>query len=306
MVTMNFLQPSTASLSTIKVRKTIKNSGFVEGHGLHSGEKTRLIFHPAEEGTGIVFWRRNSPVSKLLIPAHPCHVMDTSLATTIGLDGEYIQTIEHLMFALFVLGITDIFLEMQGGREVPILDGSARDFVAILKSLEFHELESRLEAIQLQKPVMVTDGNRYIVALPSNEFKISYTVDYPHPLLRSQTVELIYEENLFQNKVASARTFGFLKDVEEMRRRGLALGGSLENALVFTPDGVLNEMRFDQEAVYHKILDLVGDLSLVGRPISAHILACRAGHALDVAFTKKLLGQLGQETLMEAYPVFGV
>lgn len=285
---MDFGANEPSSRTPFFIKKTIKNSGFVEGIGLHSGEKARLIFHPASEGTGIVFWKRQGPVSKLLIPASLEYVVDTSLATTIGVDGEYVQTIEHLMFALFVSGVSDVILELQGGPEVPILDGSAKEFVELLQSLEFHEQESSFEPIFIKEPIMVTDGNRYLVVLPSPQLQISYSIDYPHPYLQKQTLEVTYDPVLFREKVAKARTFGFLKDVEEMRRKGLAMGGSLQNALVFTADGVLNEMRFDHEALYHKILDLVGDLALLGRPLIGQILASRAGHALDIAFAKKI------------------
>ncbi len=295
--------PKTKRQQKFQVRKTIKHSGFVEGIGLHSGENMRLIFHPAEEGTGIVFWKRNSVSERSLIPADVRHVIDTSLATTIGADGEYIQTIEHLMYALFVLGITDLLLEVQGGHEIPILDGSARDFIATLNELEIHEHREEVEPILITKPVMVNDGNRYLVALPADSFKVSYTIDYPHPLLKDLSIQLDYDRDFFIQEIGSARTFGFLRDVELLRQRGLAQGGSIDNALVYTPEGTLNTPRFELESLYHKILDLIGDLALLGRPIRGHILGSRGGHALDVAFGKKILKVCTGMVDVDYYPI---
>lgn len=284
-------------------RKTIKHSGFVEGVGLHSGEHTRLIFHPADEGTGIVFWKRNSPSEKFLIPADLRHVIDTSLATTVGEGAEYVQTIEHVMYALFVLGISDLILEVQGGNEIPILDGSARDFIEALQALEIHEHREELAPLIITRPVMVQDGNRYLLALPADKLRFSYSIDYPHPLLSNLSIQLDYDRDFFIDTVSTARTFGFLHDVEILKKKGLAQGGSIDNALVYTPEGTLNPPRFPLESLYHKILDLIGDLALVGRPIQGHILGSRGGHALDIAFGKKILKTCVGMVDVDYYPV---
>ncbi|GAB4424217.1 MAG: UDP-3-O-acyl-N-acetylglucosamine deacetylase [Turneriella sp.] len=274
-------------------RATIKHPGTYEGVGLHSGELTKLTFYPADCGDGIVFFRQGRNGSdRIAITATLDNVIDTSLAVTLG-SGEnsfQLQTVEHLLYALFVLGITDIAIEVEGGKEVPIADGSAGPFIRCLQQLELHQYTERVKPLVVTRPVSVTDGDRYLVAMPAREFQVSYYIDYPHPLLKNQAVQLGYEDLVFTETIGFARTFGFMKDVEYLRSRGLAQGGSADNAVIYMPDGTtLNDFRFERESVYHKILDLIGDLALVGRPIQGHILGARGGHALDVAFGKKLL-----------------
>ena len=162
-------------------------------------------------------------------------------------------------------------------------------------NLEFHEFDTKIEPIEIKEPVMVTDGNRYLTAMPSEHFQISYSIDYQHPLLKNQSVELNYNSNYFKKNIGKARTFGFLKEVEILKQNGLGKGGNIENVLIFTHDSTLNKPRFEKEALYHKILDLIGDLALIGRPLRAHVIASRAGHALDVAFGKKVLQTISPE-----------
>ncbi|MFZ5627581.1 MAG: UDP-3-O-acyl-N-acetylglucosamine deacetylase [Spirochaetota bacterium] len=278
-------------------RTTIKHPGTYEGVGLHSGEVTKLTFYPADCGDGIVFFREgHNGTDRTAITATLDNVIDTSLAVTLG-SGEnafQLQTVEHLLYALFVLGITDIAIEVEGGKEVPIADGSAGPFIRSLQQLELHQYTERVKPLVVTHPVSVTDGDRYLVAMPAREFHVSYYIDYPHPLLKNQAVQLGYEDLVFTETIGFARTFGFMKDVEYLRSRGLAQGGSADNAVIYMPDGTtLNDFRFERESVYHKILDLIGDLALVGRPIQGHILGARGGHALDVAFGKKLLAAFG-------------
>lgn len=280
----------------LQFRKTIKHSGSIEGVGLHSGEKMKMLFHPANDGDGLSFLSRGSNGKDVIIPVHLKYVVDTSLAVTLGYKGRYVQTVEHLMFALFVHGITDVLMEISGGSEIPILDGSANPFINLFAELETHEYNTQVRPIRITKPITVTDGNRYIVGLPAPNFKVSYAIDYPHPQLKNQFEEIDFEPDFFKEKIASARTFGFLKDVEMLREKGLAQGGSTVNALIYTPEATLNAPRFKNESLYHKILDLVGDLALIGRPLQGHILASRAGHALDVAFGKKVLTSFTSET----------
>ena len=218
---------------------------------------------------------------------------------TLGIVGDtdkafQLQTVEHLLYALFVLGITDIAIEVEGGKEVPIADGSAGPFIQTLQKLEKHEYTQKVKPIVVTHPVSVTDGERYLVAIPSKDFQVSYYIDYPHPLLKNQAVQLRYSDEIFIETIGFARTFGFMKDVEYLRSRGLAQGGSVDNAVIYMPDGTtMNDFRFSGESVLHKILDLIGDLALVGRPIQGHVLGARGGHALDVAFGKKLLAAFG-------------
>jgi UDP-3-O-[3-hydroxymyristoyl] N-acetylglucosamine deacetylase len=283
-------------------RKTIKDSSVAEGVGLHSGETTKLIFHPAEEHTGIRFYagKKNNDVK--IIPANLEYVMDTSMAVTLGKDHVYIQTIEHLMFAIYTLGITDMIIEVTGGSEIPIFDGSARPYIEILENCEFHEYSSMIKPIEIKKPIMVTDGDRYIVGIPSNDLKISYSIDYNHPLLKNLSCEITYTREFFVNHVSKARTFGFMKDVEILRNKGLAQGGTIDNVLVFNDRSTVNKERFLHEALYHKVLDLVGDLSLCGRPIKGHLLGSKGGHALDIAFAKKLIKQSQEHDQQNEFP----
>lgn len=277
-------------------RTTIKHPGIYEGVGLHSGETTRLSFYPADCGDGIVFFRQGQGKdSREAVRASLDNVIDTSLAVTLGGEhGFQLQTVEHLLYALFVLGITDIAIEVEGGKEVPIADGSAGPFIRALQQLEFHQYAEKVKPLVVTRPLSVTDGERYLVAMPSNEFQVSYYIDYPHPMLKNQAVQLKYDGEMFVETIGFARTFGFMKDVEYLRSRGLAQGGSIDNAVIYMPDGTtMNDFRFERESVFHKILDLIGDLALVGRPIQGHILGARGGHALDVAFGTKLLQAFG-------------
>ncbi|MDH4262447.1 MAG: UDP-3-O-acyl-N-acetylglucosamine deacetylase [Spirochaetia bacterium] len=272
-------------------RKTIKDTSIAEGVGLHSGEITKLIFHPAEEHTGIQFhtYLKNNRVNKIAATLE--NVMDTSMAVTLGKNHMYIQTIEHLMFAISILGITDMVIEVIGGSEIPILDGSAQPYIEILENCEFHEYSSIVSPIEIKSPIMVTDGDRYIVGIPANQLKISYSVDYNHPMLKNLSCEINYTREFFVNHIAKARTFGFMKDVEILRNKGLAQGGTIDNVLVFNQNSTVNKERFLHEALYHKVLDLMGDLSLCNRPIKGHLLGSKGGHALDIAFAKKLIKQ---------------
>ena len=281
-------------------RTTIKHPGIYEGVGLHSGEMTRLSFYPADCGDGIVFFRTGkNGTERQAVKAALENVIDTSLAVTLGAASEaehsfQLQTVEHLLYALFVLGITDIAIEVEGGKEVPIADGSAGPFIRALQKLELHHYGEKVKPLVVTRPLSVTDGDRYLVAMPSPEFQVSYFIDYPHPLLKNQAVQIKYDESTFVETIGFARTFGFMKDVEYLRSRGLAQGGSVDNAVIYMPDGTtMNDFRFERESVLHKILDLIGDLALVGRPIQGHILGARGGHALDVAFGKKLLAAFG-------------
>lgn len=282
------LQKSSPANLPLFFRRTIKEGTVIKGVGLHSGEESTLIFHPAESGAGISFVKKGLTEG---LTADLDHVIDTSQAVTIGKGNFIVQTIEHLMYALFVLKITDLTIEIIGGGEIPILDGSAAPFIEALSACEFHDYATEIEPLIIEKPISVTDGDRYIVGLPNPELRISYSVDYNHPLLKDLSTEVIFSDDYFTTHIGHARTFGFLKDVEYLREKGLAQGGTTENVLVFTQDGLLNEPRFNNEALSHKILDMLGDLSLIRRPIIGHLLGSKGGHALDIAFAKKLIHQ---------------
>ncbi|BDA78713.1 UDP-3-O-acyl-N-acetylglucosamine deacetylase [Leptospira kobayashii] len=278
-------------------RKTIKESLTLKGIGLHSGKTVTLRLHPAPANTGLVFFLYRG-ISKVRIPISLDHVVDTSNATTIG-DGSSnrIQTIEHLLAAVHTLGITDCILEIDA-VEVPIMDGSSLPFWEGIRSSGIKELEETIEPIRISHPMWVVDGDKYLVMLPSDELKVTYNIDFNHPLLRGQSYTTKLDENILGEDILPARTFGFLKDVEALQSRGLALGGSLDNAVVLTDDGYLNEsLRYENECVRHKILDLVGDLAVMGRPFLGHLIASKAGHALDISLAKCIMSKVTGDEL---------
>ena len=276
-------------------RATVDREVLIEGTGIHTGEKGRITLKPAEAGTGLIFKGTGSRIGD--IPVSPFYAMDGVQAVTLGNRHWQIKTVEHLLCAMAAAGISDCIMETTMG-EVPILDGSSLPFYEKIIEGGVRDLGEPMEALQLSNPVWVIENDRYVVALPSDHFKVTYTIDYPHPMLRGQTMTLgLNAENLIED-VLPARTFGFLRDVEELRKRGLILGGSLDNAVVLTEDGYLNDdLRFEDECLRHKILDLVGDLYLLGRPLKAHIVAFRAGHSLDISLGKKIQTRIAMDEL---------
>ena len=273
-------------------RKTIQNSITLRGIGVHSGKMVTLRLHPAEANTGLIFYLYKG-TQKIRIPVSLDHVVDTSNATTIG-DGSSnrVQTIEHLLAAVHTLGITDCIFEIDS-VEVPIMDGSSLPFWEGIRSAGIRVLDETIEPITIANPIWVVDGDKYLVMLPSDELKVTYIIDFNHPLLRGQSYTTTLDESILGTDILPARTFGFLKDVEALQARGLAMGGSLDNAVVLTDDGYLNDtLRYDNECVRHKILDLIGDLAVMGRPFRGHLIASKAGHALDISLAKCIMSQV--------------
>jgi UDP-3-O-[3-hydroxymyristoyl] N-acetylglucosamine deacetylase len=256
------------------------------GIGLHGGKPVRLQLKPAPAGHGIRFLRTDVGV---LIPASLEHLARLDHATTLSRDGVSIDTVEHLLSALHGLGVDDVLVEVNA-PEVPILDGSAAPWVILV-----HEAGLRPHAVPRQylkvlRPVEVVRGGKSARLLPADHLRVSYTIGFDHPLLRHQALSLRVTPEAFAELVAPARTFGFLRDVEMLRRSGLALGGSLENAIVIGESGVLNnKLRFEDEFVRHKILDALGDLALLGHPLVGHLEVVRGGHALHAALAQRLL-----------------
>jgi UDP-3-O-[3-hydroxymyristoyl] N-acetylglucosamine deacetylase len=259
------------------------------GIGLHTGEKVKINLRPAPANSGIKFVRTD-------LKGHPevdvrfDNVFDTTLATTIGTNGCKVSTIEHLMAAFFGLGIDNAVVELDG-PEVPIMDGSAAPFVFLIKSGDVREQESPKQFIVIKKPFKVDDGNRSVCIYPSKELKITYMIDFQHPLLRNQEYELTFSGRDFVREISTARTFGFMKDVETLKKNGFARGGSLDNAVVIDDFRIINEdgLRFDDEFVRHKILDFIGDISIVGSPIIGHFVVKKSGHFLNQHMLKKLM-----------------
>lgn len=236
-----------------------------------------MTLSPAAADTGILFRAPDGT----LIPATPDHVVDTRSATTVGAFGVRVRTIEHLMAAAGALGIDNLLVEVDA-EEIPAADGSAKPFVDLLYSAGRVSLAAPRRPLRITEAIRVGDESRWLHILPSNELRISYTLDNRHPVIGVQVASVAITEASFVEEVAAARTYGFLKDVPMMRQNGLARGGSLDNAIVVGKRIVLNEsLRFADEFVRHKILDLVGDLAVLGRPVVGHVVGRNAGHALN-------------------------
>ncbi len=276
-------------------RATISESLQISGIGLHSGKTVNLGLHPAEAGTGLIF--RASGNQEGDIKVNPFNVADTQQAVTLGNGNWSISTIEHVMCALAIAGITDLYLEIDA-PEIPILDGSAKPFYEAIMATGVSDLGIPVEPIQLAVPTWVVEEDKYIIALPHDGFRVTYGIDFDHPLLRGQSYSEELNSEVFVQELLGARTFGFLKDAEALKAKGLALGASEDNAVILTEDGFVNEsLRYQDECVRHKVLDLVGDLYLLGRPLNAHIIASKAGHKLDVALARNVLNALSMNEL---------
>jgi UDP-3-O-[3-hydroxymyristoyl] N-acetylglucosamine deacetylase len=270
---------------------TIRRQVSVEGIGLHSGEPVRLTLSPAAADTGIIFRAADGT----LIPANADHVVDSHYATTLGAFGVRIRTVEHLMAAAGGLGIDNLIVDVSAD-EIPAMDGSARPFVDLLGSAGRLALPAPRKPLAIDQPLRVGEGGRWIEVVPADSFRISYTLDNDHPVIGLQVVTFAVTERVFIDELASARTYGFLKDVGVMRKNGLARGGSLENAVVVGKRSVLNHhLRYADEFVRHKVLDLVGDLSLLGRPLQGHVVARNAGHALNYQLVAAIQKSLSAE-----------
>ncbi len=268
-------------------RKTIASSFSIEGRGVHKDEFARLDFHPAKEGTNILFKREISGKT-YDIPAQLNCVSDTAFSVQITQDGVSLQTIEHLMFAIYAHGITDLIIIVNGGSEIPILDGSALNYVNAFERSGFFEHQEEVQAINISEEIYVGDDTQYIKMNPHPSLSVHCMIDFPHPMLTQSQVSITCTPSLLKERVASARTFGFLKQAEELRKQGFALGSSTENTVVFTETSTLNPLRFSREPVFHKILDILGDLAILGRPIIGHIEAKCSGHSLDMELAKKI------------------
>jgi UDP-3-O-[3-hydroxymyristoyl] N-acetylglucosamine deacetylase len=270
-------------------QRTLMNEVGCTGIGLHTGEKVKINLRPAPANSGIKFVRTDLK-GRPEVEVRFDNVFDTTLATTIGTNGCKVSTIEHLMAAFFGLGIDNAIVELDG-PEVPIMDGSAAPFVFLIKSGDIREQKSPKQFIVIKKPFKVDDGNRSVCIYPSKELKITYMIDFQHPLLRNQEYELTFSGRDFVREISTARTFGFMKDVETLKKNGLARGGSLDNAVVIDDFRIINEdgLRFDDEFVRHKILDFIGDISIVGSPIIGHFVVKKSGHFLNQHMLRKLM-----------------
>ena len=271
-------------------QQTIRRPVTLEGVGLHSGKPARVTLSPAPEDTGIVFRAGADRIA-----AVPQSVVNSHYATTIGRNGTRVQTVEHLMAAAAGLGIDNLEVEVDG-PEIPAMDGSAKPFVTLLAAAGRNQQSARRRPLTLPYPIRVGSGGRWIHIVPAPTFRISYTLDNDHPAVGTQVLSWApASERSFVDEVAPARTYGFLKDLGVMRKNGLARGGSLDNAVVVGDRGPLNGLRYRDEFVRHKILDLIGDLALLGRPILGHIVARNGGHALNLELVLAVQQALGLE-----------
>jgi UDP-3-O-[3-hydroxymyristoyl] N-acetylglucosamine deacetylase len=269
-------------------QRTLRDSVSCTGIGLHSGEKARITIKPAPPDTGIRFIRKDLP-GRCVIKAHFNSVINTTMCTIIGNNGNHVSTIEHLMAAFFGFGIDNALVEIDG-PEVPIMDGSAAPFIFLLKSTGIKEQRKSKEFIVIKKTLNIQEGNKSITIKPSRELKVSFTIDFHHPLISNQQFDFSFSGKGFIDEISRARTFGFLKDIEMLRDAGLAKGGSLDNAIIIDDFRVLNEdgLRYHNEFVRHKILDFLGDVAVMGTPIIGHFIINRSGHSLNHAMLKKL------------------
>src|SRR6476661_6637670 len=282
----------------MSAQRTLRRSVSCTGIGLHSGNKVTLSLKPAPADTGIRFQRAD--LGGLEIPAVVTHLGGIQYQTGLTREAVSVETVEHLLAALTALGIDNAIVELNS-PEVPIMDGSAAPFIYLIHEAGVKRLQTPRKYLKIVRPIALSRGDKRIALYPSDHFKVTYSISYDHPLLRHQSRTLRITEESFVEELAPARTFTFLKDVEMLRQNGLALGGSLDNAIVLGETGVLNNaLRFEDKFVRHKILDAVGDLALVGYPVIGHLVAHRAGHALHTEFAAKILEETHAWRLVEA------
>ena len=268
-------------------RLTIKEKFSLKGIGVHSNQSAKITFHPEESGQGISFIRKIKGRTSR-IPASVDNVSDTFLAVTLKNQDFFVRTVEHLLYATFICGITDLLIEIEGGSEIPALDGSAKPFIDSFRSSGILEHDSSINPYYITQTIEARADKSFIKIEPYPGFRIACGINFPHPLLKKQYIELEYEQDLFEEKIASARTFGFQHEIDKLHKQGLGLGGSVKNALVFSRESTLNTFRFAQEPLYHKILDIIGDLALLGGPVQGSITAYKSSHFLDIELTRKI------------------
>jgi UDP-3-O-[3-hydroxymyristoyl] N-acetylglucosamine deacetylase len=282
----------------MKAQRTLRRFVSCAGIGLHSGKKVTLSLKPALADTGIRFRRRD--LDGMEVPATVKHVGGINYATGLMRDAVKVDTVEHLLAALVSLGIDNVIVELNS-PEVPIMDGSASQFIELIRQAGVRQLGAPRRYLKVLRPLSLSRGDKSIAIYPSDQFRVTYSIAFDHPLLQHQAMTLEINEDTFVDEIGPARTFTFLKEVEMLRQQGLALGGSLENAIVIGETGVLNgRLRFADEFVRHKILDVIGDMALLGYPLVGHLVAHRGGHALHTDFAAHVLADTDAWTLIES------
>jgi len=266
---------------------TIKKSVELVGIGLHKGSPVKLKLEPLESNSGIIFYRSDVDVAIALTPEN---VVDTKMATVIGKDGYVISTIEHMLSAVYAYGIDNLKVIVDAD-EIPVMDGSSASFCMLLDEAGVKELDVPKKVMRITKEVIVEDGEKYVKLSPSADLKYDFTIKFPHPVIQNQDYVLNFTKENYKNEIARARTFGFLHEVQYLRSKGLALGGSLENAIVLDEKKVLNPegLRFSDEFVRHKILDAIGDMCLIGMNFVGNYEAMAGSHDLNHKLTLELL-----------------
>ncbi|WP_457744197.1 UDP-3-O-acyl-N-acetylglucosamine deacetylase [Sulfurimonas sp.] len=276
---------------------TIKKSVELVGIGLHKGSPVKLRLEPLESNSGIVFYRSDVDVS---IPLIPENVVDTKMATVIGKDNYAISTIEHLLSAVYAYGIDNLRVIVDAD-EVPVMDGSSASFCMLLDEAGIKELDVPKKIMIIKKDVEIKEGDKYVKLSPSPDLNYDFTIKFPHPVIQEQAYVLKFTKESYKNEIARARTFGFLHEVQYLRSKGLALGGSLENAIVLDEKKILNPegLRFSNEFVRHKILDAIGDMSLIGMNFLGNYEALAGSHDLNHKLTLKLLKDTANYEVVE-------
>ena len=271
------------------MQKTLQREAIASGIGLFTGEKTTLKICPAEPNTGLVFQRVDLP-EKPLIPARLNYVREVPRSTRLASEKGSVMMVEHLLSALYAYGVDNARIEVDG-PEIPAADGSSKLFVELLESAGLQTQSEPRRVIRVAQPLYWSEGDIHLIALPAPEFRLSYTMHYPHsPLLKSQYYSFSLRPDRYREEIAMCRTFSLYEEILPFIEKGMIKGGGLENSLVIRGDRILNPegARFPDEMVRHKILDLIGDLSLIGAPLLAHIISVRSGHSSNVAFAKVL------------------
>lgn len=270
-------------------QKTIRSRSKVTGVGLHTGKPCSLTFAPAPPGTGVHFVKADHP-EKPAIHVYATNVSATGYATTLGNSQFSVSTVEHCLSAISALRIDNLVIELEG-PEIPIGDGSAEPFLQAIHRVGLAEQDQPRKYCLVTEPIYYSEGEKQAYIVPYHGLRLSVTIDFPHPSIGRQKIDLDINDQSFTREIAKARTFGFMKDVEALQKRGLALGGSLENAIVLSDDGILNPegLRLPEEFVRHKALDALGDLVTLGMPLMGHVVLHKAGHDIMNKLVRKVI-----------------
>jgi len=275
----------------MNLQRTLKKEINCSSIGLHTGRKINMKIKPAPADTGIVFIRKDLPEAAPILARYD-NVCDTTLATTLGSNGVTVSTVEHLLSAFSGMGVDNAVVELDS-FEVPVMDGSALPFVNMLKEVGTHVQKKNKKLLIIKKPVSVNNGDGSAMFMPADEFKITYEIDFKHPVIGKQSLDMTFSDEIYEKDICAAQTFGFLKDLEFLQAKGLALGGSLKNAIVLDEKKIINKegQRIENVFVKHKILDAIGDLFLLGMPIIGHFIAYKSGHCLNNLLLRELMAK---------------